>query len=73
MYRDYYHANEGFIASTKKQELTAPPHCKLLEVNGRQFIYANPRHLTKNDDWHTAYISIINNINNQPIVNTCLP
>jgi len=62
MYRDYYHANEGFIASTKKQELTAPPHCKLLEVNGRQFIYANPRHLTKSDDWHTAYISIVNDI-----------
>ena len=67
MYRDYYHANEGFIASTKQQELIAPSHCKIHEVNGRKYIYANPRHLTNNDDWHTAYISIINDFRSADI------
>jgi hypothetical protein len=60
MYRDYYSAEKGFIASTKECELVAPPHCQLHETNGRKFVYANPHHVTNNDDWHTAYIPIIN-------------
>ncbi|GAC26711.1 hypothetical protein GMES_4445 [Paraglaciecola mesophila KMM 241] len=60
MYSDYYSVGEGNIASTQVKELIAPPHCEVESVNGRQFIYVSPPNLKNHDDWHKAYIPIVN-------------
>ncbi|MDN3651345.1 hypothetical protein QWY77_00910 [Thalassotalea ponticola] len=62
MYRDYYSSPTGYIQSTSSEGILTPPHRKLHQRNGRKFVYADPNHLTINDDWHTAYISIIDNL-----------
>jgi hypothetical protein len=60
MYRDYYQASKGKIASTSQEELIAPPHNQLFCINGRKFTYVKgPQISSINSDWHLIYKDII--------------
>jgi hypothetical protein len=60
MYRDYYQASKGKIASTTQEELLAPPHNQLFCINGRKFTYVKGPQITSiNNDWYLIYKDII--------------
>jgi hypothetical protein len=62
MYRDYYQASKGKIASTGDKELLAPPHSQLFSIKGRKFTYVKGPQITSiNNDWHLIYKDIIDN------------
>lgn len=61
MYQDYLVLGtaEPIPTTSKEEHIPHPPYETLWEFNGKKFAYVNGPHLTKRDDWHQAYRSII--------------
>lgn len=68
MYDEYMEHNPTFIHTTANGPLPTPPAPVLHESDHKPYFYRPGPHLKEDDDWHTAYIGIIDGFRSSDVL-----